>query len=146
MPVEYRTGDLFDQGLPALAHGVNCRGGMGGIAGEFARRWPAMERAYRHVCAEGALHPGDLMPWTAEDGTVVYNCATQWEPGADARLAAIEESLTGAVRHAEESGIDRIGLPRIGAGIGGLRWADVAEVIERIGAATSVTLVVVSLP
>ncbi len=47
--------------------------------------------------------------------------------------------------HAEEHGIAQIGLPRIGAGIGGLEWDDVLAVIDEIGADTDVELVVVSL-
>jgi hypothetical protein len=37
-------------------------------------------------------------------------------------------------------------MPRIGAGIGGLLWSEVQEVVEKVGAGTTVTLVVVSLP
>ena len=144
--MEYRTGDLFEQGLPALAHGVNCRGGMGGIAGLFAAKWPNMEYEYQAVCAVGGLQPGDVLPWSAPEGTVIYNCATQLEPGADARLEAIEDSLAAAVHDAESRGIDRVGMPRIGAGIGGLLWSEVQEVVEKVGAGTTVTLVVVSLP
>jgi O-acetyl-ADP-ribose deacetylase (regulator of RNase III) len=146
MPVEYRTGDLFEQGLPALAHGVNCRGGMGGIAGVFAAKWPRMRDEYQAVCSIGALQPGDVLPWTAPDGTLVYNCATQLEPGADARLDAIQDSLAAAVHDAEARGIDQIGMPRIGAGIGGLQWPEVQEAVEQVGALTPATLVVVSLP
>jgi O-acetyl-ADP-ribose deacetylase (regulator of RNase III) len=119
---------------------------MGGIAGVFAAKWPQMKFEYQAVCSVNGLQPGDVFPWTGPDGTVIYNCATQMEPGADARLGAIEDSLMAAVHDAASRGIESIGMPRIGAGIGGLDWADVKEVIERVGAQTSVTLVVVSLP
>jgi O-acetyl-ADP-ribose deacetylase (regulator of RNase III) len=143
--VTHRVGDLFGQGLPALAHGVNCEGSMGGIAGQFARRWPALAEDYRERCANGQIVLGEVFTWTAPDGLVVYNLVTQPYPGPCAELFAIGTSLAAAVRHAEEHGIDQIGLPRIGAGIGGLEWDDVLAVIDEVGADTDVGLVVVSL-
>lgn len=146
MGVEYRTGDLFAQGLPALAHGVNCQGSLGGLALHFAHRWPDMGDAYADECSDGRLSLGGMFVWTADDGTVIYNLATQFYGGPNAELGAIDSSLRLAVAHADGHGIAAIGLPRIGAGIGGLAWEDVRDVLETIGAATSVELVVVSLP
>lgn len=146
MSVEFRTGDLFAQGLPALAHGVNCQGSMGGIAGLFADRWPDMADAYADECAAERLTLGGMFVWTDDDGTVIYNLATQFYGGPNADLGAIETSLGLAVQHAEAHGVVAIGLPRIGAGIGGLEWPDVRDVITEIGARSSVSLVVVTLP
>lgn len=145
MAVTHRVGDLFDQGLPALAHGVNCEGSMGGIAGQFARRWPALAEDYRDRCVNGRIVLGEVFTWTAPDGLVVYNLVTQPYPGPCAEVYAIRASMEAAVRHAEEQAITQIGLPRIGAGIGGLEWGDVLAVIDEIGADTEVELVVVSL-
>jgi hypothetical protein len=39
-----------------------------------------------------------------------------------------------------------LGVPRIGAGLGGLAWTDVAEVLRRAGEDTTVELIAVSLP
>lgn len=148
MPTEHRIGDLFNQpDLFALGHGVNCLSKMGaGIAVLFRRRDQAMFEAYRELCQAGDLKPGDVFPWQHSDHTWTYNLATQHYPGADARLDAIEESLTKAVDHASAHGIETIGLPRIGSDIGGLNWDDVREVIEKVGATTQVRLVTVSLP
>lgn len=148
MNVEYRTGDLFDQpDLTALAQGVNCYGVMGsGIAPLFRRRDEAMYRDYRNQCVAGFLRPGDLHVWQHADGSWLYNLASQDRPGPDARLDAIEKSLTAAVAHAEEVDVPAIGMPRIGAGIGGLAWDDVRAVIEKVAATTTVRIVVVTLP
>lgn len=147
MPVEYRTGDLFAQHLPALAHGCNCAGVMGaGIAAQFRRRWPGMYEQYRGLCHTNVLRPGGIMPYWAADGTLVYNLATQDRPGRHATLTAVRAALTAMVEHAEDHYVDRIGLPRLGAGIGGLRWPDVAAAIEQTAAGGNVQIVVVSLP
>ncbi|WP_432533677.1 macro domain-containing protein [Kineococcus arenarius] len=147
MPTTRTHGDLFELGLPALAHGCNCRGSMaGGIALQFQARWPDMARAYRERCLAGDFQLGDVMPWETTEGLVVYNLATQVETGADARLEAIDTTVRAALVDAERRGMDRLGVPRIGAGIGGLDWADVREVLHRAGDESPVELVVVTRP
>lgn len=142
MPVEFVAGDVFASGLPAVAHGCNCAGSMeGGIAAQFARRYPAMEAEYRQRCAAGRFQLGDVMVWQ-EGETTIFNLATQRRPGPDANLSAVQTALHRAIEIAEEQGIPAIGLPRIGAGIGGLPWPDVREVIAGCGSATAVRLVV----
>ena len=148
MTVEYRTGDLFTQpDLRALGHGVNCHGVMGsGIAPLFRKRSEAMYEAYRTECNTGRLTLGGVFVWVNPDGTVVYNMASQDKPGRNATLAAVESSLNEALAHAETTGVTAIGIPRIGAGIGGLNWDDVKDVIENAAERSPVTIVVVSLP
>ena len=67
----------------------------------------------------------------------IYNLATQKQPGADARLDAIDASVRAAVEHARANDVATIYLPRIGAGIGGLRWEDVWETLEAVSTTTS---------
>lgn len=72
----------------------------------------------------------------------IFNLASQQLPGADARLPAIETALRRMVVLAGEGDVSPIGLPRIGAGIGGLAWPDVRAVIEQVAAETAVQLIV----
>jgi O-acetyl-ADP-ribose deacetylase (regulator of RNase III) len=148
MTVEYRTGDLFAQGLRALAHGVNCRGGMGaGVAVEFRRRWPAMYDDYHEACRAKTLEPGGLHSWTERaTGTVIFNLATQNWPGRNARLEWVRSSIEAMLVIAEQRGIAAVGMPRIGAGIGGLAWAHVVAVLEDLAGGSAVNLVLVTLP
>lgn len=145
--IEERTGDLFAQpDLTALAHGCNCAGAMGaGIAVEFKRRHPAMYAAYKTLCAEKKFRPGDVFTWK-EGALTVFNLGTEehWRKGAT--LDAIEQSVAAMAREADQAGIAKAGIPRIGAGYGGLKWEDVRAVIERATTGTNVTLVVVTLP
>ena len=144
MPTTHTTGDLLALGLPALAHGCNCRGSMaGGIARQVRDRWPAMAREYERRCLAGEFRLGDVMAWQAPEGVVVYNLATQVERGADARLEAIDATVRAALADAAARGIDRLGAPHLGSGIGGLRWPDVWELLEDAGAGSPVELVVV---
>lgn len=151
MTVEYRTGDLFTQGFTAYAHGVNCRGLMGaGIAREFRRRWPGMHNQYAYLCARYRLQLGEVFKWQRHDAeadnTIIYSLATQDRPGRHASLDAVRQTVTWMVDDAEAHGVPEIGLPRIGAGIGGLAWSDVSAVLDDVAGASPVRLVVVSLP
>ena len=147
MTVEYRTGDLFEFDFPAYAHGVNCHGVMGsGIAPLFKQRWPRMYAAYKVACARGLLTLGSVFPWSDQGTPVIYDLATQDKPGRNARLDAVRSTLEIMVEHAEENQVHTVGMPRIGAGVGGLNWADVRDIIEEVCGPSRVHVVVVSLP
>lgn len=136
-------GDLFAvPNLDALAHGVNCVGVMGaGIAVRFRDTWPEMFSHYREACRQGVLQPGGIIAWrTLGRGPWVYNLATQDRIGPHAKLDWIEESLTKMVRLALKDGVKRIGMPRLGCGLGGLSYADVRPLIAN--AALNVDIVV----
>lgn len=140
--VDWVAGDLFAADLPAIGHGVNCAAAMGrGIAVEFRRRWPDMFEEYRTRCRAGSLRPGDVFVWRAPD-RVIFNLATQQTWRTPATLSAIETSLSRTLDLCSDLGVDRIGLPRIGAGLGGLVWSDVRAVIERVATRAQPRLVV----
>lgn len=147
MSIEERTGDLFAQpDLTALAHGCNCAGAMGkGIAVPFKQRWPRMYAEYKTRCDEKRFRPGDVFVWQ-EGGATVFNLGTEqhWRTGA--RLEHIERAVAAMAREAASLGVTRVGMPRIGADLGGLAWADVRAALERAIKGTGLTLVVVSLP
>lgn len=143
MPTTFVKGDLFGaSGLDALAHGCNCAGAMGkGIAVEFRKRFPEMYAEYKERCVRGRFNLGDVFAWTHEPITV-FNLGTQktWRTKAD--LTAVKTSLKAMIQLAEQAGVRRVGLPRIGAGLGGLAWQDVRSVLVALGESTSVELVV----
>jgi O-acetyl-ADP-ribose deacetylase (regulator of RNase III) len=147
MSIEERTGDLFAQpDLTALAHGCNCAGAMGkGIAVPFKQRWPKMYAEYKARCADGRFTVGDVFVWR-DGATTVFNLGTEthWRTGA--RIEHIEAAVGAMAREAAALGVTRVGMPRIGAGLGGLDWRDVRAALERATAGTGLTLVVVSLP
>jgi len=143
MPARFVRGDLFSYpGLQGLAHGCNCAGAMGkGIAVEFRSRFPRMYSEYKQRCADGRFNLGDVFRWV-EDGITIFNLGTQrtWRTKAD--LNALETAMSEMVRLAEQDGISKVGLPRIGSGLGGLPWEEVRACLDRIGKETGVELVV----
>ena len=140
MPVVFTSGDIFEQGPKALAHGCNCAGAMGkGIAKEFKRRWPKMFKEYRRRCAVGEFYLGDVFVWK-ENGWTIFNLGTQKTWTTKANPNAIEQSLRRMLDLAKQMDVRQIDLPRIGAGLGGLDWEVVREVIEKVATSSPITL------
>jgi O-acetyl-ADP-ribose deacetylase (regulator of RNase III) len=143
MPTTFTKGDLFNtEGIRAYAHGCNCAGTMdAGVAVAFKKRWPRMFEEYAARCADGRFHLGDVFVWN-DGSVVVYNLATQEHWKKKAKLPALAKALRKSVELAAHAGVERIGLPRIGAGLGGLEWPRVKSVLGVVGGETPVTLVV----
>lgn len=135
--MKIETGDLFDPawGFQAIAHGVNLKGVMGaGVAAECAMRWPKMKSEYVYQCESQRLRLGSTFYYFAEDTSqMIYNIASQEHPGPDARLDALAVGLHSAMWHAGELlGMEKFGVPMIGAGIGGLGEDSVLTVMEQV--------------
>lgn len=143
MPTTFQKGDLFNtDGIRAYAHGCNCVGAMNaGVAVAFKKRWPLMFEEYAARCADRRFHLGDVFMWSDGD-VVVYNLATQEHWKKKAKLPALARALRKMVELATNAGVERIGLPRIGAGLGGLDWNRVKSMLTEVGAETTVNLVV----
>lgn len=157
MSIKFVSGNIFTYpGLDAICHGCNCKAVMGaGIAKEIKTRYPEMYQYYRKMCLEGEFTIGGVLiahkfdttaPYAEEiqqsGFSTIYNLATQIHPGPYASLRAIKDSVTTMINDAEQSGIKTIGVPRLGAGIGGLDWKLVKTLLESLGAGTKVELIV----
>lgn len=142
MPTTFVKGDLFHtDGIRAYAHGCNCAGAMdAGVAVAFKKRWPRMFEEYAARCADKRFHLGDVFVWSEGD-EVVYNLAIQEHWKTKAKMPALSRALRKTVELAAHAGITHIGLPRIGAGLGGLDWPRVKSLLNEIGAETTVNLV-----
>jgi len=134
-----RNGDLFTTDARAIGHGVNTHGVMGaGIAKTFKQRYPEMFKVYRRHCEIQALRPGMSMSWSGmpnvgeHDAKWVFNMASQENPGPDAKYTWLFTAAAESARIAGGTGLDRIAIPEIGCGIGGLEWRTVKRLLEII--------------
>lgn len=139
MPLSCERGDLFaTPGLCGLAHGCNVAGAMGaGIALAFRARWPAMFAEYQARCADGRFRLGEVFTWR-EAGVTVFNLGTQPHWRAHAELPAIASAVRAMLAEAETASLPEIALPRIGAGLGGLSWPVVLDVLGPLAQASRV--------
>lgn len=126
-------GDIFNiEGVNNYAHGCNCAGAMGkGIALQFKNKYPKMYSEYRAMCKDGLFNPGDVFDYNYGNGHI-YNLGTQVSWKTKARLEHIENSVGRMLELAASENVTRIALPAIGAGLGGLNWNDVKEILNRI--------------
>lgn len=136
MSVKFYKGDIFTTKKQAIGHGVNTQGLMGaGIAKHVVSLYPHNYPPYKVACAKGLLQPGSTLPIQVTEDRWIMNMASQKMTGANASLEWLESSLIAALDFVREQGLNGLALPRIGAGIGGLVFEDVLEVIERQSAA-----------
>jgi O-acetyl-ADP-ribose deacetylase (regulator of RNase III) len=85
-----------------------------------------MFEEYRALCKSGKLQPGDIHVFRTPDRTIV-NLATQ---RSYRRGAARLEWVRAAAQKVARLQLQGLALPRIGAGLGGLRWEEVRAMLE----------------
>jgi len=126
-------GNIFEiDGVFNYAHGCNCAGAMGkGIAVQFKSKFPEMYNQYKKKCKEGDFALGDVFEYNYGSG-FVFNLGTQISWKTSARIDAIENSLDKMLLFCSKNNVKKIALPKIGAGLGNLKWIDVKLVLERI--------------
>ena len=128
MPIQFLTGDIFYTGAQTIANGCNCRGRMGaGIARDIKKRLPAM---YKSLCHQNLIVPGGYYLYR-ESEPWILNLATQDKLGG-ARIEYVEECLENFTGYYEEEGTISLAIPRIAAGLGGLQWEDIKELLIEI--------------
>ena len=135
MSIRLENGDLFAVECDALAHGVNTKGVMGGIAGAFNQKYPESSDFYQAMCKVDGLRPGENYN-DYENGKFILHVVSQDQPGADASEERLLLGLVGAVRdlivdtqaeNREEKIV--VAMPLIGCGIGGLNFMDFFNVL-----------------
>lgn len=119
-------------GNVALAHGCNCQNSMeAGIARAISKEFPQSVVADKKTGKGDKRKLGTYSTWhakTASGLSLGLNLYTKYWCGADASLDAIRE----AFKTVNDGlyGVRYLLIPKIGCGIGGLKWADVEKVIN----------------
>lgn len=134
MPVKEVEGDLLAVEADALVNTVNCVGVMGkGVALQFKRRFPDMFRAYKHACDRGEVRLGRMWVWETgllEGPRYIINFPTKDHWKGRSRLEWIRDGLVDLRRVIAGLELESVALPPLGAGNGGLDWADVEPLIQ----------------
>lgn len=140
------SGDLLallqDGTFDVIVHGCNCRADMsGGLAAQVAATYPLVDEADREYELQrpGRAKAGTILPVPVEHGTVV-NAYTQLTPGPNADPFLIKQAMW-KVRALYANADVRIGMPKIGCGIGGLEWSEVEPILEKELGGLNVTIV-----
>lgn len=129
------SGDLIKLALEGkfdiIMHGCNCFNTMGaGIALQIAREFPSAEKADKKTLKGDASKLGGYtFTRVVRNGRklTVVNLYTQYHTGANFRLTAIAGALLKI--KPKLKGL-RVGIPRIGAGIGGGNWKSTEQSLD----------------
>lgn len=141
--VKIIKGDIFadfDKGkFDIIGHGCNCMNLMGaGIAATISKRYPKAYDTDSEVYSVvgGRDHKpvhsmlGNLTVARLKQGRIA-NLYTQVITGKDARYNALEAALQRLNNYCKVNQLKKVGLPMIGAGIGGLDIFAVTSIINQ---------------
>jgi O-acetyl-ADP-ribose deacetylase (regulator of RNase III) len=145
MIIETIKGNLlteFKNGrFSAIGHGCNCfHLQKAGIAGQISKEFPeALEKDKGQTVKGDWVKLGGFSVCDTQFGSI-FNLYTQYLPGPHFEYTALEvclEALYNSWCYDEEDFV--LGLPMIGAGIGGGDWNIIKEILE----ASSIKIIVV---
>lgn len=134
--ITYTQGNLLEADVEALVNTVNTVGVMGkGIALMFKERFPANMAAYAEACQAGRVQTGKM--FVTETGELmgprwIVNFPTKQHWRARSRLHWIKDGLADLRRFINDQQVRSIAIPPLGAGNGGLGWAQVKPLIEQV--------------
>lgn len=130
-------GNLLDPelGFDAIAHGCNCFHAMGsGIAGQIRKQLPYAYEADKETERASFAKVGTMSVGVDPEGVgpLVFNLYTQFYPGPDFRYDALHKACV--EMHTWLTKVDpnnkmKVGIPLIGAGIGGGYWPAIRAII-----------------
>lgn len=127
----YIQGDLMNAKQQVVAHGVNCMGHFGsGVAGAIKKQHPYVREQYLSL-NEHVLGTCQFVDYNDQ---IWVNAHTQQNKGYDGKqyadLNAIAYCLVEIGDYMEENNLTSIAMPKIGCGLGGLKWEDVEILVN----------------
>jgi O-acetyl-ADP-ribose deacetylase (regulator of RNase III) len=132
--IKLTKGDLLKADAEALVNTVNCVGVSGrGIALQFSKAFPDNFKAYAAACRRGDVQPGRMFVFETGQFTnprYIINFPTKRHWRGQSRMEDIEAGLASLVQEVKARGIRSLAIPPLGAGLGGLQWAEVRPRIE----------------
>ncbi len=134
--MQFVKGNLLTSPEYAIAHGCNTKGSMSaGIAGQIASMYPEAAAVYKRAVTTSKFLPGTCLPVHISEQTrgsrLIMNLATQDLPGAHASYWWVHLSFANMGEYCVAHNIHKVAIPRIGCGIGGLRWGGVETAINQ---------------
>jgi O-acetyl-ADP-ribose deacetylase (regulator of RNase III) len=134
--ITFTQGNLLEARAEALVNTVNTVGVMGkGIALMFKERFAENFRRYAAACKAGQVRTGEMFVTQVSelDGPRwIVNFPTKQHWRGDSRMEWISQGLHDLRRFLLENKVESVAIPPLGAGNGGLDWAEVRKQVEAI--------------
>lgn len=132
--ITFIQGNLLEARTEALVNAVNTVGVMGkGIALMFKERFVENFRLYAAACKAGEVRTGRMFVTRLSelDGPRwIVNFPTKQHWRSPSQTRWIVEGLQDLRRFLVEENVKSVAIPPLGAGNGGLDWAEVRRYIE----------------
>ncbi len=127
--------DIFKSDCQAIVNPVNCVGVMGaGLAKAFKEKYPEVFETYLKACNQTdmskKLRIGTCLTVRANDGKFIINLPTKDHFKNPSKMEYVEKGVDALIRNILHFDIKSVAIPALGAGLGGLNWKDVKEVIS----------------
>lgn len=135
--MKYIKGNILDVKSGIIAHGCNRSMGFGsGVAGAIAKKYPIVRKEFMKLNPPPEL--GSVVPVKVSNDLFIFNCYTQEKYGRKIGIAyvsidALEKSLRTLACSCANYNTNKINIPQIGSGLGGLSFIDdVNPLLEKI--------------
>lgn len=136
MSIVFVEGDLLNPITEeSIAQGCNLLGVMGaGTAKAIKHFYPQeMFDFYFTYCKEKKIQGGDVLVFRCQNYPILFNWITQENVTTKkARIEWLEIALRKTIKICNEREIQSVGLPKIGAGLGGLPWQEVKKLFVEL--------------
>lgn len=132
MKTIYKKGNLLNAEESIIMHGCNAQGVMGsGVAACIRLKYPTAYQAYLRAQEIYGLNLGDISVDTIAHPVTVINAITQEFCGRDNRRYVSYDAIAKAAEKVNgRFALERIAIPKIGAGLGGGNWQVIESILE----------------
>ena len=132
--LKWVKGNLLDDDADLLVNPVNTVGVMGGgLARDFALKYPEMLEPYQRACHAPMLRVG-----SSEDHCCIGNVwrfdrvlclptKRHWRDPSTLEYVAL--GVKSMDKYCQEHGIKTVAVPQLGCGLGGLLWVNVRPIL-----------------
>lgn len=133
--IYYAQGDILQANTEAVVNPCNTVGVYGaGLSKALSEKWSWWSSEYKEACRAGAVDIGKLFvtrpPEDKQEDPAIVHFPTKDHWRDPSQIQYIEKGLEYFADHYQEWGIKSIAMPKLGCGLGGLRWGLVRLHIE----------------
>jgi O-acetyl-ADP-ribose deacetylase (regulator of RNase III) len=139
--------NIFESDCDAIVNTINCVGNMGGgLAKAFRERFPDMNEAYQHACANDKVRVGQMWTWWQKpwdwrpQGQWIINFPTKADWRNPSQLQYIADGLVDLKGVIHDLHLTSIAIPALGCGLGGLDWEEVEPLLIDLAGQTPAAL------
>ena len=133
------TGDILLTECKTIAHSVAPMDHFdSGLALSLREMYPSMTKDFRHYCKLHHPKPGTIWSWGGVGGRQIVNLMAQEPAPSDkgghpgkASISNLDHCLKDLAKWIVNENIDKIAIPKLATGVGGLDWKDVKESIDK---------------